>query len=885
MAANTNRSPSVGASEVPTHDLPPSSTAAALPPDTDTSTTAAAAVTPPDTDISSTTAVLNFPFQWADAIQIFDAVLLKAKEANPFADSLPRDWRSQIWTTIEWHANFPKAAAAGLASATTTNGPAAPNRKIDLEEHVVTLMKGMEGAKAKGIQKINIENISTADETYDAKEKFVALVRLVYNIWQERSHSAWRQPNSAFLPPIDSSVVLPPILSASPRNDNDIPNPAALSTAASIVDRDPSVASTKSNGPDISGPAGLPSPVDTSDTISDRTEVEADASKSRSPSHSTLRDESRMITLPLATPTRPPQNIEAHPLPLAEIWRVTVNRLNGSLTKYRRPNWLLYLEARGVQTVSDIGGWREGAEGTRQLTKGLIAKLDETGYNTKPILSKIKSIATTDVSQALSNMQNGTIEKFKPVPLNLMRNAWAHETPQTDPDESGDITISGLTADLVDDSPMPSQPLKRRSETDFETPSNLVRVKRVRLASPTDLLSTPLVHPNISDANTSSTSDHPVPTRRYSINSNIPVSALVHATVEGGFTPINRAAPPPMHPPPTIERTPEIAVAATTITPNHPKPPIAEPVRPTDRPRFTPTLQLRKLREPEEAREDAMEEEQTFTSADEFESVAGDSVETFLESRLGPVAQTLSQLKLGLAETKKELAETKDAQAAQASLYKTSKEEFFHFKNSLQDHYYGIKNMEMEASQLIDQLEQAVKDQRHSHNNSQIRSADSIDNGGYPRPSHLHRSQSTGATASQTEQLEINLTTKMVQLDTQLNSKIKHLNDTADTKMYDLASKLTATMAEVRAGAGANVSDLGTKFVADMKQLENRVDADNEEVKQRIGKLESRMDSVESKIDSVDVDLKQIMDAVSGLMIKVMELAASGSVANAGGSN
>ncbi|KAK6338812.1 hypothetical protein TWF696_009621 [Orbilia brochopaga] len=763
---------------------------------------------PSDTIIAEdgkSTMPLDFPFELKDAIAIFDAILIKSKEANPFAESIQRDWHSQLWMSIRFHANFPKVA--GSSGATAGSSPRAEN--LELKDHVMTLMKGLEEARNKEIHKVYIENVKSRDQTLSqtenqaAKDKFLVLVQSVYRLWRQR--------NDGPLPPPEAPLLLPPIL---PPTKSDIGLQTPTMGKASMSD---TAASIKSNGTEKPGPSGLPSPADTSDTISDRTEVE-DANKSTSPSQPTAQDNCHLITLPIATP---PPNTFANSLHIAEIWRVTINRLyashNGSLTKFRRPNWLLHLETRGVQTVSDLGGWRGGDESTRQLTNNLITKLHETGYSTKGIQSKIKSILTIDISQALENLRSGNFDKFKPVPIDLMRNAWAPDssTSQSNSTIAGDLSISTIRSSVYDESPLDHQAFRKRQvEIETDTPA---RPKRVRLGS--DEM-TPFVLPRTS---ISDSSDHPTLLRRQSSSSNIPVSALVHATAEGGFTPINRINFSQIVPSPATvsveQQTPTIPRIQAVIEPiSNTKSPASTKMA-VERPR-SPASTIDQLDQHER-------QEQDMSSVDEFQSTADDAVEIFVEGRLNSFRQTIQDLR-------NELVETRQAQVNHATIVEKARDEFDNFKKDFHEDYCHVRNITRENTQRIKALESDPKTTPDA-------------------TAHVQTVQQQLEDAKTTVTLLSNLLQYRDgglsdQIDGLIESRASELDAAATEKVNDLETRMSTS-----------VEELGTKLDSDMKQLATA----NEEVKER-------MDKLEAKMDSVDADVKEIMNAISAIMLKVM---------------
>ncbi|KAF3913853.1 hypothetical protein ABW21_db0202884 [Orbilia brochopaga] len=771
-----------------------------------------------------TTMPLDFPFELKDAIAIFKAIMIKSKEANPFADSIQRDWHSQIWMSIRFHANFPKVAGSSGATTAADGSPRAEN--IELKDHVVTLMRGLEEARNKEIHKVYIENVKSREQTLSqsenqaAKDKFLGLVQSVYRLWRQR--------NDGPLPPPEAPLLLPPIL---PPAKSDVGVQTSSKHQASL--HDPVMVSpVKPNGPEKTAPAGLPSPADTSDTISDRTEAE-EANKSISPSGANAPENCHLITLPINTP--PPSNF-ASALHIAEIWRVTINRLyashNGSLTKFRRPNWLLHLETRGVQTVSDLGGWRGGDESTRQLTNNLITKLHETGYSTKGIQSKIKSILTIDVAQALENLKSGNFEKFKPVPLDLMRNAWAPDasTPHSAGREAGEFSTLSAGSGVYDDSPLDWQQAFRKRPVDPETETP-ARAKRI-CVGPDDMTPSSIPYNSVSE-----TSEYPICLRRQSSSSNIPVSALVHATAETGFTPINRAAfsqiiPPPTPTPieqhipaiPAIPRVP--AIDTTTIT----KPPVSR--LPMERPR-SPASTI-------DQRDHHERQDRDMSSPDEFQSTTDDAVEIFVEGRLNSFRQTIQDIR-------SELVETRQAQVDHATVVAKTRDEFDSFKKDFHEDYCHVRNTARDNAQRIKALECDLKSS----------------------PSSSPEANNTGPTVQQ--QLEDAKTTVT------LLSNLLQYRDNGISEQVD--GLVEGRMNELDAAATEKVNDLETRISTSVEELSAKIDTDMKQLASANDKVNERMDKLEAKMESVDADVKEIMNAISAIMLKVMGSRSSGAQA------
>ncbi|KAJ6264537.1 hypothetical protein Dda_0684 [Drechslerella dactyloides] len=762
-----------------------------------------------------TTMPLDFPFELKDAISIFDAIMVKSKEANPFAESIQRDWHSQIWMSIRFHANFPKMA--GSSGAASTGSPKSEN--LELKEHVTALMKGLEEARNKEIHKVYIENanVKSRDRTVShsenqaAKDKFLHLVQAVYRLWRQR--------NDRHLPPSEAPLLLPPIL---PPAKSDIGVQTQMPTTASLPDSAAGL-SLKPSGSEKTGAVGLPSPADTSDTISDRTDAD-EASKSRSPSQATARENCHLITLPIATP---PPNTFANSLHIAEIWRVTINRLyashNGSLTKFRRPNWLLHLETRGVQTVSDLGGWRGGDESTRQLTNNLITKLHETGYSTKGIQSKIKSILTVDISQALENLRSGNFEKFKPVPLDLMRNAWAPDasTPHSTKSDAVETPSSSIRPVAHDDSMLDYQGYRKRPvEVESENSS---RAKRVRLASD-EAIPFAALRNSASDS-----SEYTTSLRRQSTSSNIPVSALVHATVESGFTPINRTSFTSIGPSPSVPVEQQTPTISKMHAPTESAKVIQSPTStraPVERPR-SPASTI-------DQREQQERQDQDMSSADEFQSTADDAVEIFVEGRLNSFRQTIQDLR-------KELVETRQAQADHASIVEKARDEFDSFKKDFHEDYCRVRNVTRDNTHRIKALEADPK----------TNSAGATD------------TTASARTHAQTVQQLEDAKTKVSLLSNLLQYRdsglSEHIDGLLDNRVSELDAAATDKVNDLETRISTNVEELGTKLDNDMKQLASA----NEEVK-------DRMDKLEAKMESVDADVKEIMNAISAIMLKVM---------------
>ncbi|KAF3925289.1 hypothetical protein ABW20_dc0107198 [Dactylellina cionopaga] len=565
---------------------------------------------------------------------------------------------------------------------------------------------------------------------------------------------------------------------------------------------------------------------------------------------------------------------EANPLLLSEIWRATIYRLyaeqNEALTKYRRPNWLFHLDSHGIRTVGDLGGWRGDDESTRQLAANLITKLQETGYGTKGLQSRLKAITTIDVVEALQTLRQGGADKYRPSPYVGKRVTpikWSAYT----------IGLNGLDDSPVQmqiraeagDTSMPDFPGLKR-QVDGGNAAHPIRIKRKRTSSPGRESLTLVIPPDAeADAEANAKRHESAPRDHHSDVTTTPARpastparpastpGLGDLAAQTGFTPINRSVSNPLMPPPqppsSFEKSVEKRNSMTMI--------IGAGGETNRSPAST-------IDQPEEFEED-------------YDGVGDENLQFKL--------QHLSE---GLEKLKREMKETKRVTGNPSSIVeKAAKEVFENFTRDFHEDYCLVRNAARENRQRIeklesdtttssggdakqssggltkrvDLLEEKVQTQFNKEGASRVEQLEGMMKKEFQ--DILSTATSGETLAARVKSFDIDMRQRVGRLEIQLDSMERDFRgrpSTAEAPASPIARRSSRSSAAVFGNPDPlRISRMEADMKLGMEKIEVKVEAVTTEVKEKIEKMES-------KIEAIDSDVKDIMNAVSALLKQAM---------------
>ncbi|KAK6520148.1 hypothetical protein TWF506_000432 [Arthrobotrys conoides] len=897
-----------------------------------------------------------FPFAVSDAILIFTNIVVPGPD--PFSVS-EESRREVFWPLIKRITNYPKAVDPVLAKGS-----------MEIGDQVEALMESLNDAFNSGVKNVYINCAGTlVGVSASLMHQFLELSEKVFHLWKNRNDAARPDepgsqgdgnkapaaPSSAAAltrPEKPSSSTPTPLLShlpPKPHSSISKPHFPSLSPTAELDSRPihsvsaplgmaSSSSSKNANGgresrefisPFIGAGAGAGAGA--------RGDPETPAARQARIDEHTLQQQllaSHAQTLAAQSQQSQQQLSQVDPtyqsatsqwlssgagkVPISEIWRATIYRLyneqNESLTKYRRPNWLFHLESHAVRTIEDLGGWREDDESTRQLANNLITKLQETGYGTKGLQSRLKAIITADIRDAILNVERGGLEKYKPGPtlgkrVNPIK--WSHVNPSDLPgqhimmmeldsptDTPGPHLPVGITPELSGTTNEVENSLKRSTDSS----AHPIRIKRKRTSSPNRESLTLVMPLEMADEKEGQQS-----ARKGAPTAPAPVAPMMRpdATPQTGFTPINInrsvgpavssvSTPAPIAPAP-IAPAPAAPVATVIATPtpvpvHHHMNTTATPPNLATPSSATRLVDVRPFAE-------APQRPATPSSTIDLESEQDDDdYDASMMDEL--VYKRLQYLKTGLESLRQELAESKQSQADNASIIeKAAKEVFDGFTRDFHEDYRRVRNLSKENKERFDKFE------------AKLGSVGDI-----------------GNTKEELEKLEAKLTEDVKNLvTTKIMERDNHLAERIDAQRLDFINEqekrsndeaeLEQRFAKLEDKLSTLDSDVNTRF----QMLENPVPAPvittstrratrnsvsapsppvsvlTTETRLRLDKIEARLDKLETqqrkvtnstasnpidleriaaledKHKALESNLTQVMEAVSGLLIQVMK--------------
>ncbi|KAF3169712.1 hypothetical protein TWF788_010387 [Orbilia oligospora] len=897
-----------------------------------------------------------FPFAVSDAISIFTNIVVPGPD--PFSVS-EESRREVFWPLIKRITNYPKAVEPVLA-----------NGSMEIGDQVEALMESLDNAFNSGVKNVYINCAGTlVGVSPSLMHQFLELSEKVFHLWKNRNDAARPDepggqgdintapvPSSATAahtrPEKASSSTPTPLLSHLPpraRSSLLEQKPHFPSSSTAELDSRPihSAAAPLGMASSSSNPSGgqethefVPPFVGAGTGAGAGGDPETPAARQARIDEHTLQQQllaSHAQTLAAQSQQSQQQLGQADPayqsatsqwlssgagkVPISEIWRATIYRLyneqNESLTKYRRPNWLFHLESHQVRTIEDLGGWREDDESTRQLANNLITKLQETGYGTKGLQSRLKAITTADVRDAILNVERGGLEKYKPGPTLGKRVTpikWSHVNPSDIPGQN----IIMMETDSPTNTPGPQQPVGNTPElsgTTNEVENSLkrstdssahpIRIKRKRTSSPNRESLTLVMPPDMADEKEGQQSARkgaptaPTPA---------PVAPMMRpdATPQTGFTPINInrsivpavssvSTPAPIAPAP-IAPAPLAPVTAVMATPtpvpvHHHMNTTATPPNLATPSSATRMMDIRAFAE-------TPQRPATPSSTIDLESEQDDDdYDASMMDEL--VYKRLQYLKSGLESLRQEFAESKQSQADNASIIeKAAKEVFDGFTRDFHEDYRRVRNLSKENKERFDKFEaklgsignvgnskeewgkletkltedvkNLVVNKITEHDNQLVKRIDA------QRLEFISEQERRSNDEAEFEQRFAKLEEKLSTLDSDVNTRFQMLENPVPAP-FITSSTRRATRNSVSAPAPP-VAALTTETRLRLDKLEARLEkletqqrkASNNNVASNPADLE-RMAALEEKHKALEGNLNQVMEAVSGLLIQVMK--------------
>ncbi|KAK6344840.1 hypothetical protein TWF718_006792 [Orbilia javanica] len=890
-----------------------------------------------------------FPFAVSDAIFIFTNIVVPG--SDPF--SVSKDSRREVfWPLIKRITNYPKAVDPVLA-----------NGSVEIGDQVEALMESLDNAFNSGVKNVYINCAGTlVGVSPSLMHQFLELSEKVFHLWKNRNDAARPDelssqgdintaPSSSSSSlaaqtqnrpdQVSSSAPISSISHLTPQSRSSTSAPESKphfhSSSTAELDSRPirstsaalgMTSSSSGNGGQgsreffspFSGPGGDPeTPAARQARIDEHTlQQQLLASHAQ-----TLAVQSQQSQQHLAT-DHPHQPTTSQWLssgigkvPISEIWRATIYRLyheqNESLTKYRRPNWLFHLESHHVRTIDDLGGWRDDDESTRQLANNLIIKLQETGYGTKGLQSRLKAIMTIDVKEAILHVEKGGLDKYKPGPTLGKRVTpikWAHLTP-TDGMAQNSMMMD---TDSPTNTPGPQHPVGNTPELSGMTNENEnslkrstdgaahpIRIKRKRTSSPNRESLTLVMQPEAVDEKESHLSSHQtVPTPA-------PVAPMMRpdTTPQTGFTPINinRSIVPAVSSvstPAPIAPTPIAPVPVATVMSTPTPVPVHHHMNTTATPAnlATPSSTTRIM-----AFSEANQRPATPSSTIDLESDQDDGCDASMMDEL--VYKRLQYLKRGLESLRQDLAESKQSQADNASIVeKAAKEVFDGFTRDFHEDYRRVRNLSKENKERVDKLETKlgsvgggvgsqdewgrleakltedvkilVNARMAERDNNLAKRMDVINTEIAQRLDTINEQERQANDETELQQRFSKLEEKLSTLNSDTNARFEMLENPTPVPVISTSTR-RATRNSVSAPAPP-VAILTTETRLRLDKLEARIEkmeaqqrkTTNNNTASNPADLE-RIAALEEKHKALEGNLNQVMEAVSGLLIQVMK--------------
>ncbi|RVD86923.1 uncharacterized protein DFL_005174 [Arthrobotrys flagrans] len=890
-----------------------------------------------------------FPFAVSDAILIFTNIVVPGPD--PFSVS-EESRREVFWPLIKRITNYPKAVDPVLA-----------NGSMEIGDQVEALMGSLDNAFNSGVKNIYINCAGTlVGVSASLMHQFLELSEKVFHLWKNRNDAARPgEPSSQrdinTVPSSSSAQTQPEKTSSStptPQTSQLTPKPRPSTSLSESKPAFPSSTAELDSCPvhSASAASGMASSSNNGNGSQESRErlspfVGAGGDPETPAAGQALIDEhtlqqqllaSHAQTLAAQSQQSQHQLSQTDPLyqsatsqwlssgagkvPISEIWRATIYRLyseqNESLTKYRRPNWLFHLESHQVRTIEDLGGWREDDESTRQLANNLITKLQETGYGTKGLQSRLKAITTADIRDAILNVERGGLEKYKPGPTLGKRVTpikWSHVNPTEVPGQG----VMMMDTDSPTNTPGPQRPtggtpefagtaneensLKRSTDS----PAHPIRIKRKRTSSPNRESLTLVMPPDMVDDKEAHHS------ARKALTAPAPVAPMMKpdATPQTGFTPINInrsivpaassvSTPAPIAPAP-IAPAPVAPVATGTATPT--PIPVHHRMDTTTTPASLATpssaARLMDIR----AYAEATQRPATPSSTIDLESEQDDDCDASMMDEL--VYKRLQYLKRGLESLRQDLAESKQSQADNASIVeKAAKEVFDGFTRDFHEDYRRVRNLSKENKERFDKLEaklgsagnvintqeeweklkskltEDVKDlvsaKMTERDNNLAKRMDVINTEIAQRLELINEQEKRSNDEAELEQRFAKLEEKLSTLDSDINARFQMLENPTPAPVIATSTR-RATRNSVSAPTPP-VAVLTTETRLRLDKIEARIEkmeaqqrkATNNNAANNPADSE-RIAALEDKHKALEGNLNQVMEAVSGLLIQVMK--------------
>ncbi|KAK6539361.1 hypothetical protein TWF694_009591 [Orbilia ellipsospora] len=841
-----------------------------------------------------TTVCIYFPFVVSDAIAIFSNIV--APGLDPFSVSA-QSRREVFWPLIKRMTNNPKVVE-----------PVAANGSPDIGDQVEALMQELDSTFEGGMKNVYINCAGTLVGVSASQiHQFLELSEKVFHLWKNRndgSRSNHHTPASPTLPRSPTNIRKDHILNRpeayaaaelEARSVHHRPTPLELPPAPPhhYHPQGPGSAHTTSSGADRRGSLGFISPPLPSIDVPMSARLDEELNRPPPPQmpnqppppppptttiHDAIRSRDRAaITVPGAIE-------EANPLPLSEIWRATIYRLyseqNESLTKYRRPNWLFHLESHGVRDVGDLGGWRGDDESTRQLGTNLITKLQETGYGTKGLQSRLKAITTVDIMEALENMRHGRMEKYRPGPILGKRVTpikWpAYNMNGTNDELPVEMQLRAEAGEARSGSGSPENSLKRQVENSNGSDArhhsaHPIRIKRKRTSSPmrereslTRESLTLVIPPENGDV---------APTTQSAPQSATPNRPPPLPTPMGGFTPINAnrsASNASMMPPPsTYERsgststpsaTPLATPSATPAVTPAPLAPTPTPPPHLPPPRPSPRMQLQHPLPPlQPSQTTPSKPRNSVPSQPEGEGdYEDDDSDGHLESRFQYLGENLAQLRREINEVR-----SSGVGATQQMVERTAKELFHGFTKDFNEDYYRTRSIAFENTTRVEKLEgdyaHGDVDARSNIQGLQNKVAGIEED----MKKWNEKLEIVGKSVSGSEAV-------VNEIDAQVMQHMKVLERQAASIGADMGVKLNHIAEKSKSPGADTQSTESTQSRLRVDKIEHEVDGvktDLTEFKTEMGEvkntidqinstIQERMDKLENKFDALDGDIK-----------------------------
>ncbi|KAK6495723.1 hypothetical protein TWF481_002770 [Arthrobotrys musiformis] len=891
-----------------------------------------------------------FPFAVSDAISIFTNIVVPGPDPFSVSEEIRREF---FWPLIKRITNYPKAVDPVLA-----------NGSMEIGDQVEALMESLDNALNSGVKNVYINCAGTlVGVSANHMHQFLELSEKVFHLWKNRNDAARPNdhnhsssshgdinpnPAAAHANKASSSTPTPSISHLTPKTRSSTSTskskpifPSSSSSSTELDSRPVRSVSlslgvaSSNNGPGNHQSRELYSPFAGAGAGGGAGDPETPAARQARIDEHTLQQQ--LLASHAQTLAAQSQHFQSHSqqtgpsyqsatsqwlssgagkVPISEIWRATIYRLyneqNESLTKYRRPNWLFHLESHQVRTIEDLGGWREDDESTRQLANNLITKLQETGYGTKGLQSRLKAITTADIRDAILNVERGGLEKYKPGPTLGKRVTpikWSHVNPSEVPGQNVII----METDSPTDTPNPQFPVGNTPElpeTTNENENSLkrstdgsphpIRIKRKRASSPSRESLTLVMQPEPTGGKESYLNG-----RKGFPPAAAPVAPMMRqeASPQTGFTPINInrsmvqavssvSTPAPIAPAPIAPAL--VAAVMATPTPN----PIESRINTSGTPANLATpasaTRLMEMR----AFAETTHRPATPSSTIDLESDQNDDYDASMIDEL--VYKRLQYLKRGLKSLQQDLADSKQSQADNASIVeKAAKEVFDGFTRDFHEDYRRVRNLSKENKNRVDKLEAKVgslsttftaqeeweklqakitKDVKTLVNTriterdtNLAKRMDVINNEIAQRLNYLNDQEKQSDNDTELQRRFAELEEKFSTFDGDSNARFQMLENPTPAPAINTSTR-RATRNSVSAPAAPTIAVLTTETRLRLEKIEaqQRKNNSGNGATSNPADLE-RITALEEKHKALEANLTQVMEAVSGLLMQVMK--------------